>query len=169
MEPVIHFLLPLLFVLALLPKLNRRLVFILSPLTILPDFDWFFGHRYLFHNVFFILIVSLIVYIIFDKKKLVFFLALFFLASHLILELDNLGIGLFYPFYNKLIGINFEVYSSPGKIDFSYNVGFRINPLSMATREQSSPVFTKIGLFLSLLLIPVLIIKFSPVFRNKSL
>jgi len=163
MEPILHFFLPLLFVLALFPKLNRRLIYIMSPLTILPDFDWFFGHRYFFHNIFFIFAISIVVYIIFDKKKIVFLLALFFLGSHLILELDRLGVGLFYPLYQKLIGIDVGIYSSPGTTNLGFNFELITNSLSEATKMQMAPGFTKHGLFLLLLLIPLLLVKYRSI------
>lgn len=108
-----HFLIPVLIVLAVFPKLNKKLVFGLSFLTIFPDFDFIFDHRGLFHNVFFIALFALGLYFLFHRQINVFLLSLFYLGSHLILDFDDFGSALFYPISRKTISFSFGVVVDP--------------------------------------------------------
>jgi len=82
-------------------KLSKRMIIILSPLSVFPDIDIFLFHRATLHNVF-ILIIPLLIYIFWKDIKVSGIIA-FYLASHIILDLFNQGIYLFYPLYNKVI------------------------------------------------------------------
>jgi membrane-bound metal-dependent hydrolase YbcI (DUF457 family) len=159
MEPILHALIPSLTLLALFPKLDRKLVLKLLPLTILPDLDFFIGHRYLFHNIFFVLIVSAAVYFIFRKNKVAFLIALLFLSSHLILDMSDPGNGLLYPFYDRLIRIDLSMSTSPadGRLVFLFDV--LTKPLSEAVKDQRAPIFTINGILLLLLIIPLVILE----------
>ena len=109
MEPILHIILPLFIILVFLPKLDKKLVIPLSILTILPDFDIFiYGmHRILFHNIFFVIIVSAIVYSTIGKQA--FYLALYFISSHLLLDIAKEGAAFFWPFYDKFIYLQSEI------------------------------------------------------------
>ena len=150
MEPIIHFLLPVLIILALFPKLDRKLVLILSPLTLISELDFFMGHRFLLHNVFFVFIVLGWIYAIYSKKNLdvktPVLIAAFFLFSHIVLDLGGPGVGMFYPVYDKLIAIDFSLITSPatGELTKSFSIG--TNPLTEATKDQAAPAVTMTGL-----------------------
>ena len=63
MDPLLHLLLPVLFLLAL--RIDTRKVLMFAPLAIFPDFDAVFGlHRAVFHSFIPILIlpIGLIIY-----------------------------------------------------------------------------------------------------------
>ena len=103
MEPIYHFLIPVLLLLLLVK--NKKLVFLLAPIAIIPDFDVFIPdlHRALFHNIFFGIVFIAIVYLIikkFYKTKLssFIFIASFLFFSHLLLDFDASGVAFFFPF-----------------------------------------------------------------------
>lgn len=130
MEPVFHYILPVLILLLLFPFLRNKIgikkLLLLGLLAILPDFDIFiFGtHRFLFHNIFFVLIIFLIFY--FGFGRLYGFLALYFTSSHLLFDLSKPGIAFLYPFTKKLIYLDIVVgntYKWLLKIEFGF-LGF---------------------------------------------
>lgn len=101
-DPATHLVLPLLILLA--ARQSPRLVVPLSILAIFPDFDALFGiHRQFFHNIFFAVLLPLafIIYARARKPSYVLpgLIALFYLASHLLLDLS--GVALLYPVYDK--------------------------------------------------------------------
>ena len=114
MEPLIHFLVPLLLLVFLFPKLDKKIAVGLSLLTQLPDFDIFVVHdlhRALFHNLFFVVIVALIVAYFLGKTG--FFVSLYYLISHLIFDSAEAGNALFWPLYNNLLGFKFAIMMQP--------------------------------------------------------
>lgn len=78
-------------------KVGRKFFFISKPVNFL------FGHRSLFHSLFFVLILSFFVFLIFgDYYKAVFI----GYSSHLFLDsFTRQGIMLFYPFKFKVKGV----------------------------------------------------------------
>jgi len=122
MDPLMHVLLPTLFLLAI--RLDPKMVVLLSPLTILPDSDAAFGlHRAVFHSFIPILVLPLGL-IIFSKLKrpewmTAALLVQFFLASHIVLDLG--GVAFLWPFvedqlyfdpvvtFNLQGGVNFDI------------------------------------------------------------
>jgi len=83
-------------------KLDQRKVLALSFFAVLPDADAIFlPHRALFHNIF-ILIIPVLLFISLRSRRDLFGIICFYLASHLVLDLFNGGIFLFYPVYNKV-------------------------------------------------------------------
>ncbi len=118
MEPLTHALIPIAFLLAMFPTLEKKYL-LLAPIVWLIDFDFFIGiHRFTFHNIFFILLIAFIIWWLWNKKA--FFVALFFGASHLILDLAMPGNAFLYPLYQKTIYITTSIHLFP----FSYNFGF---------------------------------------------
>lgn len=98
---VIHALLPLLFLLAIRP-LDARKVWVMWPLTILPDFDYFFGlHRAAGANLFVLLpFVAGLVWARQRGKTAVaqfMIIGLVYLGSHLLMDMMTGGIVPFYP------------------------------------------------------------------------
>jgi len=127
MDPVMHLLLPLLILLAL--RIETRPVILLAPLTILPDFDAFFGlHRVVFHSFIPVIVIpiALILYSKFRRPEwmLTALIVQFYLASHVALDLA--GVAFLWPFttdmfyidpdlrFNMQGGINFEWHFSAG-------------------------------------------------------
>ncbi len=111
-----HALLPLAFLLALFPKLDKRYVFYLLPIVWIVDLDFFIGatHRFLFGNIFFILILAGIIYWLWDRKA--FFVAFFYGFSHLILDSGYPGTAWLWPLVNKTFYLTSTVDWSSGWI-----------------------------------------------------
>lgn len=91
-EPIAHYLIPTLILLAFLPRVDRKLILKLSPLAIIPDFDFFIGHLYLFHNLIFAVGIPALVYI-YSKNRQASLIAFYFLGSHLLLDTFGPGVG----------------------------------------------------------------------------
>ncbi len=101
MEPFVHALIPLAFLLALFPSLDKKYALSLVPIVWILDLDTFIGiHRFTFHNIFFVLALAGIVYIIW-KNKTAFWVTLYYGFSHLILDLSNPGSAWFYPIIKR--------------------------------------------------------------------
>jgi len=101
MEPWVHIIIPVIFLLAIFPKLDKKYLFYLLPLTFIIDLDTYIPgtHRYLFHNLLFVILITTIVYFAWDKRA--YFVSLFYLGSHLILDLGEPGVAFFYPLVQK--------------------------------------------------------------------
>ncbi|MBI5797680.1 metal-dependent hydrolase [Candidatus Woesearchaeota archaeon] len=109
MEPFVHALIPLAFLLALFPNLDKKYIFYLVPIVWIIDLDTFIGlHRFTFHNLTFILALAGIAYIIF-RNRTAFWVACYYGISHLILDLALPGVAFFYPFYQKTFYLNFSL------------------------------------------------------------
>ena len=154
MEPIIHFLIPVLVVLALFPKIDRRVVLLLSPLTVIMDLDILMWHRFLLHNVFFALFVVSLVYAICRAKKykakMPVMIAAFFLISHIILDLGGPGVGMFYPAYDKNIMMDFGLDVLPVTGELSKTLSVSTNPISYTAINHAVPVVTNVGAILLL-------------------
>jgi membrane-bound metal-dependent hydrolase YbcI (DUF457 family) len=127
MDPLLHLLLPVLFLLAM--RIDTRKVLMFAPLAIFPDFDAVFGlHRAVFHSFIPILVLP-IGLMIYSKLKrpewmLSALLVQFFLASHIVLDLG--GVAFLWPFvkdqmffdpvirFNLQGGINFMIHFDYG-------------------------------------------------------
>ncbi len=150
-EPIAHYLIPTLILLALLPGVDRKLILKLSPLAILPDFDFLIGHLYLFHNLLFAVGIPLITYL-YSKSRETFLISSYFLWSHLLLDTFGPGVGFFYPFYDRLFRFDFFVYTSPATGGLSHKATAMTQVLTEATKDQLSPAVTPFGLvFLGLI------------------
>lgn len=163
MDPVLHLLLPLLFLLAV--KVDSRKALLLAPLTILPDFDALFGlHRALFHSFIplVVLPLGLVLYSKWHKPEWMLgsMIALFYLLSHLVLDLG--GVAFLWPFvadqfyFDPLIEFNLQ-----GGINFRVDVEYGIKPLE----EMGTTSFLS-GEGAALLLLGVLVVA---VFRKEAL
>lgn len=100
----VHAVVPLLLLLAF-RRLDRRAVFALWPLTIAPDFDYFFGfHRATLGNVFILVpFAAALAYAWWpDRRRPAvatwMLVAIAYLGSHLLMDLFTGGSVLFYPF-----------------------------------------------------------------------
>jgi len=168
MEVLFHILIPVLILLALFPKINRKLVLMLLPLTFVSDFDFFLGHRFLFHNIFFVLLVSAAVYFLFEKKKLPLLIALIFLSSHLILDMSDPGVGLVYPIYDKLVAFNLVMSTSPADGRLAYSFIVKTQPLFEAVKDQEAPLITTNGTLILIFLAPIIIFVLYKSRKNSS-
>jgi len=98
MDPLMHLLLPLLFLLAI--KVDARRALLLAPLAILPDLDALFGlHRALGHSFIPILVVPM-AFLAFSYLRRpewvpAAIVAQFYLASHVVLDLG--GVAFLWP------------------------------------------------------------------------
>lgn len=145
-EPIVHLVVPTGILLALFSRESRGLILLLSPLTVLPDMDFLIGHRYLFHNLFFVSAIPFALYLYSRRTASVF--AFYLLGSHLLLDTFGPGVGFFYPFYDRLFRFDFYVYTSPAKGGVSYEASTSTMDLVEATKDQLSPAVTPLGVVL---------------------
>lgn len=158
MEPLFHVILPLLILLAFFPRLNKDLVFKLLFLTIIMDFDIFIPneHRMIFHNLLFVLVVVLIIY--FLMGKVASLIGLYYLISHLILDLSKFGLAFLYPFYKNLIYLNFAIFRESGKF---FAIDFEVKSIAATALPEFkiSYYLTYGGSLILILLILIFIVK----------
>ncbi|MEM4230882.1 MAG: metal-dependent hydrolase [Candidatus Pacearchaeota archaeon] len=173
MEPLIHFLIPITFLLAFAPNLNKKQVLLLSPLTLLPDIDFFFKAK-LFHNLFFVLICCIAVFFLYSqfikKDKKSFYLALFYLSTHMLLDLGGPGIPFFYPLSDKLFSFNVMIATSPAKQWAVTHTATQvaIRTFAEATKDQIAPIVTTQGvLFLILAISALITLAIIKIHKNK--
>jgi membrane-bound metal-dependent hydrolase YbcI (DUF457 family) len=138
MDPLIHLLLPILFLLAL--RIDTKKVLLFAPLAILPDFDAAFNlHRAVFHS--FIPVVILPVgLILYSRVKrpdwmLSALLVFFYLASHVVLDLG--GVAFAWPFTTDMLYFDPEVtFNMQGGINFGFHLHYGVKPyVEMTTTD----------------------------------
>lgn len=122
MDPLMHLVLPLLFLLAI--KVDTKRAVMLAPLAVLPDFDALFGlHRALGHSFVPILVMPMALLLYSHARRPEWFqaalVAQFYLASHVVLDLG--GVAFLWPivqeqFYLDL-GVTFTATDG-------FNIGF---------------------------------------------
>lgn len=163
MEPIVHYLIPLIFLLAVFPKVNKKLAFSLAVLTWIIDLDNFTTfHRALTHNIFFMLIISAIFYFIINKEAM--YLSLYFIGSHLILDSKFPGNALFYPLTTKMFYIVTEISEN-----FMFNFKIEISDLKLLKPPVSYFFGTESFLFLTLISILLLIKYKDKIIRTTRL
>ena len=125
MEPLIHIIIPPLILMALFPKLNKKLILALFPFTFLMDFDFFLPltHRFGFHNLFFVLLAVVITYIIINKKAAL--ITAFYTLSHLFFDLQKPGVAFLYPLIKKTVYISTTIIDSP------FNLSLKIGTMNI--------------------------------------
>ena len=158
MEPFLHLIIPVALLLAFFPQLNRTLVLSLSFFTLLMDFDFFLFpslHRVAFYSLFFVALVTFLVYFLWRNKHTrtqATFITLFFLVSHLILDLARPGVALFWPFVDRLFALEISI------IDFIPHFDVFWLPFSVLAVEEPAGYLLPAG---SLIIILVLILGMS--------
>ena len=154
-----HFLIPLLILLVIYPRIDKKLAIGLAALALVPDLDFFieFTHRYLFHSIFFPIILSLIIYF-FTKNLKVFLISLYYLMSHLIFDLTTGAVALFWPLYQRLIEINISL-NSWWQLEFSIKT-YPLTKIEEHMISYPSYFFTREGVIVLLVLAVLLIIKY---------
>ncbi|MBN1678081.1 MAG: metal-dependent hydrolase [Candidatus Thermoplasmatota archaeon] len=131
MDPFMHLLLPLLFLLAVRVDAKKAILF--APLAILPDFDALFGlHRALFHSFIPILVIPLafVVYSKLRRPEWMFgsVIALFYLSSHVVLDLG--GVAFFWPFVQEQFYFVPEVqFNLQGGVNFNISIDYGMKEL----------------------------------------
>jgi membrane-bound metal-dependent hydrolase YbcI (DUF457 family) len=121
----IHLIVPLLALLIASRKENHKYILLLLPFAVLPDADTLLAqHRALLHNIFLPLIV-LIPALFIKEKKTLFMIASAYLASHVLLDMFQGGVVLFYPFYNEMAFVDASLQLSKGnELLWTFDYGF---------------------------------------------
>ncbi len=166
MEPFVHALIPLAFLLALFPNLDKKYVLSLVPIVWIIDLDSFIGvHRFTFHNIFFVLALALIAYLIW-KNRIAFWVALYYGMSHLILDLSMPGPAWLYPLVQKTFYLDVSIQKATSWM-------FNIDTGSLTMGEYNTlfgnlPVQTYVGepavlfyILFSVLIITYVILKYK--------
>jgi cellulose synthase/poly-beta-1,6-N-acetylglucosamine synthase-like glycosyltransferase len=110
MDPLMHLVLPLLFLLAL--RVDAKKAVLLAPLAVLPDFDALFGlHRALGHSFVPIVVLPMAIMAYSHLKRPEWFqaalIAQFYLASHVILDLG--GVAFLWPIVQEQFYLDLRV------------------------------------------------------------
>ncbi len=162
MDPVLHLLLPILFLLAI--RIDPKKVLMFAPLAIIPDFDAAFGlHRAVLHSFVPILVVP-IAFIIYSKLKrpdwmLGALLAQFFLASHVVLDLG--GVAFLWPFVKDQFYFEPELqFNLAGGVNFIFHLSYGLRPFQPMTTTDFVSDNGFAVIFLGILL--------GVVFRNEG-
>lgn len=165
MEPLLHFLIPVLLLIAFFPKLNKWLILKLSILTVIMDFDIFIpnAHRIAFHNIFFVVGITLLVYFIFGELESK--IALFFLGSHLVFDMFMEGPALFWPFYHYLFNLTIKL---TGFLPWNIYFKFRLIPLSEFVVSKSYEYLSPIGSLILIVIGIVVIAKYFSIRKIKK-
>lgn len=163
MEPILHFLIPVLLIMAFFPRIDKKLILKLSILTIIMDFDLIIPnyHRIAFHNIFFMIAIVLLVYFI--AGGLASKIALFFMGTHLIFDMFEAGPALLWPIYSSLFSLIIEFYK---KVNWHFNFDFSLIPLSEFVRCDTDMYLRPMG---SLVLIIVGIIVIAKYFSRRKM
>ncbi|MCZ7402820.1 MAG: metal-dependent hydrolase [Candidatus Methanoperedens sp.] len=121
----IHLIVPLLVLLIVVRKEEHKYILLLLPFAILPDIDTFATqHRALLHNVF-IPLVLVLIGISLKKFRTIFFIAAFYVASHVFLDMFGGGVVLFYPFFNEMAYIDASIeISKTNALLWTFDYGF---------------------------------------------
>lgn len=157
MDPLIHLLLPILFLLAL--RIDTRKVILFAPFAILPDFDAAFHlHRAVLHSFIPIVILPACL-ILYSKMKrpewmLSSLLVLFYLSSHIVLDLG--GVAFAWPFTTDMLYFDPEVtFNMQGGINFGFHLQYGVKPyVEMTTTDFVSETGFAM-LFLGMLVVAV--------------
>ncbi len=163
MDPFMHLLLPLLFLLAVRVDAKKALLF--APLAVLPDFDALFGlHRALFHSFIPILVLPMmfLVYSKLRKPEWVFgsMIALFYLASHVVLDLG--GVAFLWPVVPEQFYFDPQVhFDLQGGVNFTISIDYGMKELE---QMGTTSFLSQEGAALLLLGVLVLV-----VFRKEAL
>ena len=122
----IHIIVPLLALLIVGRKEDKKYILLLLPLAIIPDFDSFVDqHRALLHNIFLPMLLLFLGMVI-KQKKAIFVIAAVYLASHVFMDMFDGGVVLFYPFYNKMAFVDASLsLSTTNELKWVFDYGFK--------------------------------------------
>lgn len=151
-----HVFIPLVILLIFSEKLrlNQRNIITLSFFGILPDADAFvFIHRAFLHNIFILLIIPLVIFVFIKDIKICGIIS-FYLMSHLVLDIFNGGIFLFYPLYDKVFFSRIEVWFHSGDMIPIIYYGISDKIISMGKGE---PMISSENIGVAILLIIIVL------------
>lgn len=154
-----HFLIPLVILLVVYPNVDKKLAFALAFLTLAPDLDFFidFTHRYLFHSIFFPMITGLIIYL-FARSMKIFLISVYYLTSHLILDMSTGAVALFWPLYQRLIEFDISLNTR-----WVFEFSIRTHPLSNIRDHMiayPSYFFTREGIIIASFILMLLAVRY---------
>lgn len=169
MEPILHLLLPVLFLLAVSPQLEKKYVFGLAFATFIMDLDIYLpaAHRFLFHSLLFVIVFSLLIRVIWNATAA--YVAVFYTFSHLIFDFGLPGVAFFYPFIQKTFYINVDILWNKG-LDLVIFFGSLTKEeyLTLMTDTTKGYLHTQ-GLLVTLLLLILVTVKtFRSISSKKS-
>ena len=167
MEPLFHIIIPTLLLMVFFPKLDKKMILILSPFSVITDIGHFFPgtHRVVFYNVFFLTLILLIVYIM--AGKLPTLIAGYFLISHYILDLGEPGIAFFWPLNKKLYYFVFELTEKAG--NWMLDAGFRTLNLGERIADPTGHIIRTWGfLAISIVILTALLAYYTKRKHYKS-
>ncbi|UCD73001.1 MAG: metal-dependent hydrolase [Candidatus Bathyarchaeota archaeon] len=111
MEPAFHLILPTILAVALGIPVDTA--FFLSPLSLLFDFDIFLNAHRRFHSLAIFTAIAaptaFLVMIMLPDMMVPYLVGLFYLGSHLLLDIFTGEMALFYPFSPKGYGLKFKI------------------------------------------------------------
>jgi membrane-bound metal-dependent hydrolase YbcI (DUF457 family) len=158
MDPLFHFIFPVLILLAL--KIEPRKVLLLSPFTLLPDLDALIPpHRAVLHNLVICLIIPMIFifYSYYRKKEYLghFLIIQFFLISHLVLDIDAGGVALFYPFSDDAyhLSVSLVMSSESGGQSLKWVVEYGVHDKPTPLEEVDVDAFSSLVFVMILVII----------------
>ncbi len=111
MEPAFHLILPTVLAIALGIPIDTALL--LAPLSLLFDLDIFLNAHRRFHSLAIFMTIAVptafLVLIILQDMMIPYLVGLFYLGSHLLLDIFAGEMALFYPFSPKGYGLKFKI------------------------------------------------------------
>tara|TARA_Y100000310_G_C20691659_1_gene822664 strand:+ start:2503 stop:3000 length:498 start_codon:yes stop_codon:yes gene_type:complete len=162
MEPIVHAIIPMLILLALFPKLEKKYIFYLLPIVWIIDLDIYIPsmHRYLLGNIFFVLLLAGIAYWLWDKKASL--VALFYGVSHLVLDSSYPGTAWLWPLIDKTFYLTASVQrNSQWLTDFGIHSLSRADHLTVTESITTSTYFGETAALFLVLIVIVLIFKYK--------
>lgn len=154
-----HMFIPLaiLFIFSNKLKISHRYIVILSFFSILPDADVFLFHRASFHNIF--VVAGIILVFMFMKGVTeISYIAVFYIMSHLILDMFDGGIYLLYPMYKDVFFANINIFFNNSDVTSIIGYGISSHLMTGGKGEpmissENIGIVTMLIVFLSILTI----------------
>jgi len=149
-EPLLHVWIP--FAVALIVGIRWKKALLLSLIALTPDFDRIFHmHRILFHSVFVLGLIMVIISVLLWKTKLFHVgdicLAVICLASHLALDLFSGYSAFFWLFSEFAYGFTARVTMSFGSpFNLSQYMQFCVIPITQLVKTQEGFLLTDVAL-----------------------
>ena len=160
MEPIVHAIIPMLVLLAFFPKLDKKYIFYLLPIVWIIDLDIYIPtmHRYLFGNIFFVILLAGLAYWLWDKKASL--VALFYGFSHLVLDSGYPGTAWLWPLVDKTFYLSASVQrNTEWLLDFGIGSLSRTDHLAVTEGITTSTYFGETAALFLVLILIVLVIK----------
>lgn len=163
-EPLIHFIIP--FFLLVTSGLGTKKAALISSLAVLPDFDVLFHiHRSFSHSIVFILLFAVPAVIVtkkFYKEQYgLSIIAVLVILSHPFMDAFTFYTPVFWPLFNKSIHIVTELTTNMNNVmDLNLKLNIYFEPIVFRqTTNMDAPIFSSIGVAVSLVLLAGMILK----------